>query len=85
VRTFLTEARRIEAACDRGELVPAMLGHALAWWLYTNRTRRGRRGDKVWQPRAFLGGAYGAMQARRVAFSAPAVVASGSAQQEEGP
>jgi hypothetical protein len=83
VRTFLTEAQRIEDACDRGEVVPAMLSHALAWWLYTRRRRR-RRGDKAWRPRPFFGGAYGAIGPRRVAVPLPDVVASDSAR-EKGP
>jgi len=82
MRTFATEARRIEQACDRGELMPAMLSDALTWWLYTNRTRRRGRGDTAWRPRAFLGGTYGDIGPRRVAFPSPAVVASEDAPED---
>ncbi len=45
MRTFLSGARRIERACERGEIIPDMLSDALAWWLYTHPTPR-RRGDR---------------------------------------
>lgn len=68
VRTFLTEAKRLEAALDGGEVVADMLCDSLRWWLYTHRTRR-RRGDKPWQPGAFFGGTYGGLRPRRVVAS----------------
>ncbi len=77
MRTFRSEARRIEEAWDRGELVPAMLSDALAWWIYVNRTRRRGHHDTVWQPRAFFGASYGDTRPRRVALASPAVVHSG--------
>ncbi len=36
MRTCQSEARRLEQACERGELIPDMLSHALTWWLYTH-------------------------------------------------
>ena len=77
MRTFASEARRIEAACDRGEVVPAMLSDALWWWLYVNRTRRRRHGDTVWRPPPFRGASYGDIRPRQVVASEDAPESDG--------
>ncbi len=58
MRTFQSEARRLERAYTTGEIIPDMLAHAIRWWLVRQRRRR-RTTRRAWRSRVFRGGTYG--------------------------
>jgi len=59
MRTFRSEARHLEQAYTKGDLVPDVMAQALRWWL-VRQTHRRRAWDRwAWRSRVFRGGSYG--------------------------